>query len=1228
MAPLNKQFIAKDSAGNVKKLDLDNVLSAYVTTEAVQEIVNDAIPEALAEASLEFGSARREPIYMASPYETGIVRLATYTYGAEEPLYVTEWTVDHRNLVRSDDAFTFRIRGTDAPFGVMTNKRCFLVLDLAGIEGLAFSKEYEESECRRTGQQAGCPIILDWADIVLGEGGRREFEFRDENLRDGWAVFGAISLSNRIGYTGNVHRYDFTLEFTLCGPDAWLRFREWNLVLKTTSNKNAETESSVDLSSLAYPRLDSVKIEGTNDLIPHLNASVQTDFSFKSPSALTFRYGRGISMSLADSDALSASVDEKVVSIGLDFVEAAGEGIVIDQQGRMSVPQFQGGDGTSAGTAGTVPAPSAEDGQILTSDGWKTMDFLQIARGLRTFIGATETESGWEGLVPAPGTEDRNSFLRGDGTWVKAVSSIDGGFRCDWRDAPKQMEFGVGVCSAAGAWKGVPYKVKAKIRPDESFEYTFPIEGLEPADVWGVSLCHPYSIAVPKTPEERTAEWTADKAFWKEDKNRKYSVHFEDGTAIEAWLEIETAEERIEIPADDPDTEPHYQVVATQYAVLHCVAYGPEALMPWLATVKTSSGESTVRGERAAGLEFSAGSGESIQLCTLPTPSTILYDDSDSIEPDIQYEWASLAAENRTFLNLHLEARRAGNEIIAKGIAVDVSEWPLEAAGAELVIDYGYGALDVSFDCLTSWLNSRLENAAVKPAESGSINVSVFEGATESESCEAGLVPPASPENRNQFLAGDGSWRSLSVSEFSGAGVEGDGTAGSVPAPRQNESNKFLKGDGSWAEPVQNFNAVERVETAMSPVAADRLLVQDYAPHLETLNGAFAANPEAKIWISEAGTVSALNAPEDTGMVFQYSSASEELAAGQYWNNDPNEGGYVERLAAISVSGAIESAADFANGTVSIEIQGMEENGTVQLSSLKLWSVTLGSNVSGLTFFKKNTVTGEPTSETVDLSFVGATDSSSGRSGLVPQPRKEDVGRVLSGSGDWIYIDGSTVDCNGFSRVEARCISDLSIDPSDTIITAVGKLEGCFYGPGGTERFVDITEPQTVTGSKTFTKNILGVPAVLEGGEINASLASTFIKTVDANTTLSFTGIPEGGSAAFSLAIVNGGSHQVTWPQNIQWVNGAPPALKASGVDVFQFQTWDGGQTWHVSGSVPMYQGATASATGTTGTVPPAASAQRNDFLKGDGSWGREVVVTNTEPDASSNGNVFFLITE
>ena len=59
-----------------------------------------------------------------------------------------------------------------------------------------------------------------------------------------------------------------------------------------------------------------------------------------------------------------------------------------------------------------------------------------------------------------------------------------------------------------------------------------------------------------------------------------------------------------------------------------------------------------------------------------------------------------------------------------------------------------------------------------------------------------------------------------------------------------------------------------------------------------------------------------------------------------------------------------------------------------------------------------------------------------------------------------------------------------------------------------------------------------------------------------------------------------------------------------------------------------IYQGATTTASGIAGLVPSAAINQKDKFLKGDGTWAEmnSVIVTETEPTISDNGNVFFYI--
>ena len=59
-------------------------------------------------------------------------------------------------------------------------------------------------------------------------------------------------------------------------------------------------------------------------------------------------------------------------------------------------------------------------------------------------------------------------------------------------------------------------------------------------------------------------------------------------------------------------------------------------------------------------------------------------------------------------------------------------------------------------------------------------------------------------------------------------------------------------------------------------------------------------------------------------------------------------------------------------------------------------------NVVGLQFTKQNVIAGTTSADEVNLSFVGASADDDGVSGLVPQPKAGDQGKVLHGDGSWM----------------------------------------------------------------------------------------------------------------------------------------------------------------------------------------------------------------------------------
>ena len=81
-----------------------------------------------------------------------------------------------------------------------------------------------------------------------------------------------------------------------------------------------------------------------------------------------------------------------------------------------SVPVMGGASSSAAGSAGSVPAPSAGDqGKVLMGDGtWEAIP---------TMTGATALTDGAAGLAPAPLAGETGRFLRADGTWVVPAGS-------------------------------------------------------------------------------------------------------------------------------------------------------------------------------------------------------------------------------------------------------------------------------------------------------------------------------------------------------------------------------------------------------------------------------------------------------------------------------------------------------------------------------------------------------------------------------------------------------------------------------------------------------------------------------------------------------------------------------------------------------------------------------------------------------------------------------------
>lgn len=92
-----------------------------------------------------------------------------------------------------------------------------------------------------------------------------------------------------------------------------------------------------------------------------------------------------------------------------------------------------------------------------------------------------------------------------------------------------------------------------------------------------------------------------------------------------------------------------------------------------------------------------------------------------------------------------------------------------------------------------------------------------------------------------------------------------------------------------------------------------------------------------------------------------------------------------------------------------------------------------------------------------------------------------------------------------------------------------------------------VTDPGTVTAVAAL--------------DIDCSLGSYFTKTINGNSTFTFSNVPAGKSYAFTFELTHT-SGTVTWPVTVKWPGDTAPSLTTGKTHLFVFVTDDGGTRW------------------------------------------------------------------
>jgi hypothetical protein len=155
--------------------------------------------------------------------------------------------------------------------------------------------------------------------------------------------------------------------------------------------------------------------------------------------------------------------------------------------------------------------------------------------------------------------------------------------------------------------------------------------------------------------------------------------------------------------------------------------------------------------------------------------------------------------------------------------------------------------------------------------------------------------------------------------------------------------------------------------------------------------------------------------------------------------------------------------------------------------------------------------------------------------------------------------------------VDSGNFADESLnDAKLSTITTAGKVSGTAITSGAISTSGSIaTTAAVAVGRSSATAN---TKLDIEGGvagnivpvaalDINCSLGNYFTKTINTNSTFTFSNPPVNRVYSFTLELTHD-SGTVAWASSVQWDQNTPPLLTTGRTHLFMFLTDDGGNRW------------------------------------------------------------------
>ena len=514
--------------------------------------------------------------------------------------------------------------------------------------------------------------------------------------------------------------------------------------------------------------------------------------------------------------------------------------------------------------------------------------------------------------------------------------------------------------------------------------------------------------------------------------------------------------------------------------------------------------------------------------------------------------------------------------------------------------------------------------------------VGSFTGATTQANGDSGLVPQPLIADKDKFLKGDGSWDTApSASVMTGADGTNAGTSGLVPAPAATDNTKFLKGNGTWdsVPDPSVMTGADGTDAGTSglvpaPAATDNTKFLkgdgswDSVPDPSVMTGADGTN---------AGTSGLVPAPAATdntkflrgngtwaipGMTilsYGHSSWNDFIAAYNAnsvvycrasSNSNPATGDQT-RLAFMAYVNALTPTNVEFQYYRSVNSHSASQQGdqmyVYKLTSSGDWTVTVresytkivaGTNLSSSYSNGVMTLTGNYSS------FSGATSGANGATGLVPAPTTSDVAKFLCGNGGWQAIPNEILSYASESQFP-------SSGESGKIYVAEDVNELFRWDSTGTE-YVSVGGGSSASALHKVNLSIATTDWTAITGGYSATVTDSNIGTDSEEIVIYNESLEE-------LTSNIGYEKDTTNHALIFKVSTVPSSTISGRILIF---------TGNVELAYDDFTGATSQANGGHGLVPAPLIADKDKFLKGDGTWAN---VPSDLPSVSSTDNGKFL---